>query len=101
MRKNGSYGTDHGTFAPMFLFGKHVNPGVIGNNADLSNLTNNDLSVLDHVPSQVFTTVLQDWIGADNQALANSHLAAFASQKLPLIASTEIFLRAAILLRFP
>lgn len=88
--QNGSFGTDHGTYAPMFVFGKHVAPGVIGNNADLSNLTNNDLSVLDHDYRRVFTTVLQDWLGADNQAITNANLATFANQKLPIVNTNEI-----------
>lgn len=33
---NGSYGTDHGTGAPMFIFGKGVKPGVIGNVPDMT-----------------------------------------------------------------
>jgi uncharacterized protein (DUF1501 family) len=33
---NGSYGTDHGTGAPMFIFGKGVKPGVLGNVPDLN-----------------------------------------------------------------
>jgi uncharacterized protein (DUF1501 family) len=88
--QNGSFGTDHGTYAPMFLFGKHVNPDIIGNNADLSNLTNNDLSVLEHDYRSVFATVLQDWIGADNQSLNSANLGAFSNQKLPLISNNEI-----------
>ena len=33
---NGSYGTDHGTGGPMFIFGKGVKPGVVGNVPDLT-----------------------------------------------------------------
>ncbi len=29
---NGNHGTDHGTTAPMLLFGKHVNPDILGSN---------------------------------------------------------------------
>lgn len=34
---NGSYGTDHGAGAPMFVFGKGVKPGVLGQVPDLNN----------------------------------------------------------------
>lgn len=88
--ENGSNGTDHGTFAPMFVVGKHVNAGVLGDNADLGNLQNNDLNRLDHDYRQVFTTLMQDWLGADNTSLAEMNFQAFSNQKLPLITSQEV-----------
>ncbi|MFK7971923.1 MAG: DUF1501 domain-containing protein [Bacteroidia bacterium] len=88
--ENGSHGTDHGTYAPMLLFGKHVNAGVVGNNSDLSNLTNNDLSTLDHDYRRVFSTILQDWLGADNQAVTKSNMGGFLPQKLSLIDTNEV-----------
>ncbi|MBK7160094.1 MAG: DUF1501 domain-containing protein [Ignavibacteria bacterium] len=42
VNENGSAGTDHGTAAPMILFGDLVNEGVFGNNPDLINLSNNN-----------------------------------------------------------
>src|SRR5690606_29080322 len=33
---NGSYGTDHGTGGPMFIFGKGVQAGMVGNVPDLT-----------------------------------------------------------------
>lgn len=72
-RENGSNGTDHGTLAPMFLFGKHINAGVLGTNVDLSDLTNdNQLRGLQHDYRQVFTTLLQDWLGANSDILVES-----------------------------
>ncbi|MCU0368239.1 MAG: DUF1501 domain-containing protein, partial [Cyclobacteriaceae bacterium] len=36
VRSNGSYGTDHGTGAPVMIFGKGVQPGVVGKVPDLT-----------------------------------------------------------------
>ncbi|MBU6341581.1 MAG: DUF1501 domain-containing protein [Bacteroidetes bacterium] len=65
-RENGSNGTDHGTLAPMYLFGKNVKAGVFGTNVDLNDLTNDgQLKHLQFDYRQVFATLLQDWLGAN------------------------------------
>lgn len=65
---NGSRGTDHGTAAPMFLFGKNVSPGVVGNNPNLSDLTGNNLKMqLDF--RQVYTSVMSGWFGIGQDAM--------------------------------
>lgn len=69
-KENGSDGTDHGTLAPMFLYGKNVKSGVLGTNVNLSNLTNdNQLQNMQFDYRQVFTTILQDWLGASEEIL--------------------------------
>ncbi|MFK7970473.1 MAG: DUF1501 domain-containing protein [Bacteroidia bacterium] len=88
--ENGSSGTDHGTFAPMFVVGKHVKAGIMGNNSDLTNLNRNDLTTLDNDYRKVFTTILQDWLGADQQSLNLMNFGAFSNQKLPLVDTPEI-----------
>jgi len=65
---NGSYGSDHGTAAPMFVFGKMVKPGVTGTNPDLSNLNNGNL-VHQFDYRQVFTSAIVDWLEADSDAV--------------------------------
>jgi uncharacterized protein (DUF1501 family) len=62
--ENGSFGTDHGAAAPLFVFGKGVNPGIIGQNAHIEE----DLEHSADVPMQhdfraVYASVLQDWFG--------------------------------------
>ncbi len=67
---NGSDGTDHGTLAPMMVFGKSVKSGVYGTNVNLSNLTNDSqLQGMQFDYRQVFTTILQDWLGASEDVL--------------------------------
>ncbi len=71
--ENGSIGTDHGTLAPMFVFGKNAQAGVLGTNVNLSNLTpDNQLQGLQYDYRQVFATLLQDWLGADGYVMEQS-----------------------------
>ena len=83
---NGSLGTDHGSAAPLFVFGKHVNPGVIGNNADLSNLDEGNVRH-EHDFRQVFGTILKDWMGAGSATIEKAGFTKFADPVLPIIRS--------------
>lgn len=61
---NDGNGTDHGAAAPLFVFGKGVNPGIIGSNAVIPEIV--DVSA--DVPMQedfrsVYASVLADWFG--------------------------------------
>lgn len=72
VKENGSQGTDHGTAEPMFLVGGRVNGGLYGTYPSLSNLdSNGDLQYTVDF-RQVYTTVLQDWLGADPSQILNS-----------------------------
>ncbi len=83
---NGSWGTDHGTAAPMIVVGKHVNPGVIGKNPDLANLDHHNLSV-QHDYRQVFGAIVQDWFQGDAQILEETRFSDYVKgeNKIPLI----------------
>ncbi|MFN8842934.1 MAG: DUF1501 domain-containing protein [Chryseotalea sp.] len=64
---NGSYGTDHGTGGPIFIFGKGVEPGVVGNTPNLSG---------DNVDQQydyreIYANLLKDWMGVDKTVIEN------------------------------
>jgi uncharacterized protein (DUF1501 family) len=83
-KENGSTGTDHGTLAPLYVFGKNIKAGVNGNNVNLSNLTqDNQLQGVQFDYRQIFSALLQDWLGADNPALDSAMFDGFA--KMPLI----------------
>lgn len=61
---NGSDGTDHGTAAPLILFGNCVNPQIIGDNPEISN----QVDTQEGVPMQfdfrdIYGSVLFDWFG--------------------------------------
>ncbi|MTI20721.1 DUF1501 domain-containing protein [Fulvivirga sp. RKSG066] len=70
---NGSYGTDHGTGGPMFIFGKGVKPGVIGTNPDLSDRSKGNVS-MQHDYRQVYASLLKDWMLVDENIIANDIL---------------------------
>ncbi len=75
IQSNASGGTDHGAAAPMIVFGEAVQPGIIGNNANIPTTT----TVNDNVPMQfdfrqVYASVLRDWFelpAADVKLLMN------------------------------
>ncbi|MFN5135942.1 MAG: T9SS type A sorting domain-containing protein, partial [Chitinophagaceae bacterium] len=85
VKSNASVGTDHGSAAPLFLFGKKVNPGITGNNPTIPAAA----TVNDNVPMQydfrsIYASVLQDWFCVDNTTLQTIMLQNF--QKLPILA---------------
>lgn len=66
--QNASNGTDHGTAAPMFLFGPMVRPGVHGTHPPMSDLDGGDLKhTLDF--RHVYAGVLDSWMRADASAI--------------------------------
>ncbi|MFA9289799.1 MAG: DUF1501 domain-containing protein [Solirubrobacteraceae bacterium] len=70
--ENGSLGTDHGEVAPMFVFGGAVNPGISGTNINLTEATlanNYQVKTVQYDYRQVFSTVIQDWLGVNNTIL--------------------------------
>ncbi|TNE53903.1 MAG: DUF1501 domain-containing protein [Bacteroidetes bacterium] len=86
-RENGSAGTDHGTLAPMFILGKALSGGIHGTNVDLSNLAgDNQLQGQQFDYRQVFTTLLQDWLGASNYVLEQTMFDGYV--KLPIISNS-------------
>ncbi len=88
-KENGSAGTDHGTLAPMFIIGKALSGGIHGTNVNLSNLTNdNQLQGQQHDYRQVFTTLLQDWLGASDYVLEQTMFQGYA--KLPIVGSQYV-----------
>lgn len=62
VHENGSFGTDHGEAAPLFVIGKHVLPGVIGS---LPNLSDDNLP-FDLDFRSVYSTIMEHWLGLDN-----------------------------------
>lgn len=63
-KSNGSLGTDHGTSAPMFVFGNGVKTAMVGKNPNLSDLDANNLKMQTDF-RQVYAAILTDWFGAD------------------------------------
>ncbi len=87
IKSNASGGTDHGAAAPLFVFGKGINGGILGTNPALPA----SATVNDNIPMQfdfrsVYASVLKDWFGVPQDELNTVLLKDF--QDLPLINST-------------
>lgn len=62
---NASYGTDHGTGAPLFIFGRGVQAGVVGTNPDLTKRT----VEMQYDYREVFGSIMRDWMQVDDTQL--------------------------------
>lgn len=59
---NGSLGTDHGSAQPMFLFGKKVVPGLVGENPTIDpNTTVNTNLAMQYDFRSVYASILKEW----------------------------------------
>lgn len=94
IRSNFSNGTDHGTAAPLFVFGSCVLPGITGDNAEISR----DATIEEGLPMQhdfrsVYGSILTDWFEVEEDIVRDILLGDF--QKLdvlnlcPTISATE------------
>lgn len=88
IEQNGSEGTDHGTSAPMFVFGNRVNGGLYGTEADLSNPDQFGNMRHDIDYRQVYATLLEEWLGTTPEI--SSSVLARAFQTLPLISNSTV-----------
>ncbi|MBK7762597.1 MAG: DUF1501 domain-containing protein [Bacteroidetes bacterium] len=66
IKSNASVGTDHGSGAPMIVFGTQVNPTIIGTSPVLpASATVNDNVPMQYDFRQVYASILQDWFKLD------------------------------------
>lgn len=83
--ENGSQGTDHGTAAPLFVFGQHVDGGkVFGRNPDLQNLDERGDLLMQYDYRHVYASVLLQYFGESQTTAQNVLLRDFSQQALPL-----------------
>jgi uncharacterized protein (DUF1501 family) len=67
VKSNGSYGTDHGTAGPMFIFGKGAKAGVLG---EAYSVDNNNLAMqFDY--RNVYANIMKDWMGVTDPDVLN------------------------------
>ncbi len=83
---NASYGTDHGDAAPMLIFGKNVNPGVISTGPVLDELNYGNLK-MQYDYRQVYASVVKDWFEADEGAIQASRFGDWVDNRLPIISN--------------
>lgn len=67
VHSNGSYGTDHGTGGPIFIFGRGVNPGVVGKVPDMTK----DNIEMQYDYRQIYANLLKDWMLVDEEKINN------------------------------
>ncbi len=72
IRPNASFGTDHGTAGPMFLFGSCVNAGVMGDNVEV----HKNVGQSEGVPMQfdfrdIYGSILVDWFKVPTNSVKN------------------------------
>ncbi|HXM19084.1 MAG TPA: DUF1501 domain-containing protein [Candidatus Tumulicola sp.] len=71
VEENANRGTDHGTAAPMFLFGGGVKGGLYGDHPSLTDLDYGNLKWHTDFRS-VYATVLERWLGVGSQPVLGS-----------------------------
>jgi len=81
VEQNASGGTDHGTAAPMFVFGKPLKRGLLGRYPSLTDLDHGDLKYTVDFRS-VYSTMLQQWMGLDPQPIVGG-----TYEQLPVFAA--------------
>lgn len=67
-------GTDHGSAAPLFVFGEGVNGGMIGQDPNLSSLEGPGNLKMQYDFRQVYASVLGQWFGAAEDEIAGKAL---------------------------
>ena len=81
---NGSYGTDHGTAAPLFIFGNKVDFSISGKNPDIpQNAEWQDNLEAEFDFRQVYYSVIKQWLGGNDDTAENVLFKKF--DQLPII----------------
>ncbi|MGB0849907.1 MAG: DUF1501 domain-containing protein [Bacteroidia bacterium] len=63
---NASTGTDHGSAAPLFMFGKNIKGGMTGSNPIIpANATSKDNLAMETDFRSIYSTILRDWFCLD------------------------------------
>jgi Uncharacterized protein conserved in bacteria len=61
VKENGSKGTDHGTAAPIFLYGTSLRGKILGSQPDLSDLDNKGNVKIQYDYRQIYSSIMKDW----------------------------------------
>ncbi len=92
VEENGSGGCDHGTAAPLLLFGAGLNGGIYGQQPSLEMLDTADNMIFQTDFRAVYSTILQDWFGllpGDSDALFGQHFNTIGFVESPIVTGTE------------
>ncbi|RLD93908.1 MAG: hypothetical protein DRJ29_07430 [Bacteroidetes bacterium] len=85
-KSNDSYGTDHGTATPVFVFGTQLNNGIYGVNPSLKPEDLNNYNLVYNIDyRQIYTSIIQDWFEGDDQALIDTGFSDWVDTRLPIV----------------
>lgn len=72
IRSNAGLGTDHGTAAPLFMFGNCVNNSILGDAPEIDTAVDEKEGVqMQFDFRNIYSTILTDWLGATKQEVTN------------------------------
>ncbi|MFK8162304.1 MAG: DUF1501 domain-containing protein [Lewinella sp.] len=72
IRSNASYGTDHGTAAPLFIFGNCVSGTILGDNPEIDvNVDQNTGVPMQYDFRDVYGSILVDWFEVEESSVRN------------------------------
>ena len=90
VHSNDSYGTDHGTSTPVFIFGKALDGKIMGSNPNLSKLNSGGNMEFSTDYRSIYNGVVQDWFGASNQTMVDIGFDTNKYGKLNLFGTTSV-----------
>ncbi len=86
INSNASYGTDHGTAAPMFIFGNRISDDILGKNPEIPEVARwQDNLAVEFDFRQIYASILDQWMGADAETEKAALFKDF--EKLPITGS--------------
>jgi len=89
IRENGGEGTDHGTAAPMMVFGQCVNPGIIGDNPEIPTEIQNQTGLpMQYDYRSVYGSILMDWFEVPESEIVGIFGDEF--QHLPIVGACDV-----------
>jgi uncharacterized protein (DUF1501 family) len=89
IRANNSFGTDHGTAAPVFVFGSCVKGGVVGESPTISDqVEQNEGVAMQYDFRSIYASILIDWFKVEKSQVQNVLFKDF--QHLPIIEGCDI-----------
>lgn len=89
IKSNNSLGTDHGTAAPLIVFGSCVNQNVFGKNPEITaNITAQEGVPMQYDFRSVYASLLVDWLGASESDVKSLLFKDF--QRIPIIKNCSL-----------
>jgi uncharacterized protein (DUF1501 family) len=88
-KSNDSYGTDHGTATPVFVFGTRLNSGIYGVNPSLKVEDMHNYNLVYNIDyRRIYTSIIQDWFEGDDEALIKTGFSEWVGDKLSIVSGT-------------